>query len=75
MKHQNVCQDVETKVIVQREFFVEKVTAQTFVRERRIVHPRKGGLQFVKTSYVTTLKLDAINPHIVLKVKTGLLLG
>ena len=74
MKHQNVCQNVEAKRIVQREFFVEMVTAQTFVRKRRIVHRRKTGLQFVEKIYVTTLKLDVINPHIVLKVETGLLL-
>ena len=75
MKYQNVCQNVEAKRIVQREFFVKKVTAQTIVRGRRIVHRGKGGLQFVGTIYVTTLKLDAMNPHIVLKVETGLLLG
>ena len=75
MKNQNVCQNVETKVIVQKEIFVEKVTAQTIVRGRRIVHRGKGGVQFVGTIYVTTLKLDAMNPHIVLKVETGLLLG
>ena len=75
MKYQNVCQNVEAKRIVQREFFVKKDTAQTIVRGRRIVHRGKGGLQFVGTIYVTTLKLDAINPHIVLKVETGLLLS
>ena len=75
MKYQNVCQNVEAKRIVQREFFVKKDTAQTIVRGRRIVHRGKGGLQFVGTIYVTTLKLDAINPRIVLKVETGLLLS
>ena len=71
MKYQNVCQNVEAKRIVQREFFVKKVTAQTIVRGRRIAHRGKGGVQFVGTIYVTTLKLDAMNPHIVLKVETG----
>ena len=75
MKYQNVCQNVEAKRIVQREFFVKKVTAQTIVRGTRIVHRGTGGVQFVGTIYVTTLKLDAMNPHIVLKVETGLLLG
>ena len=75
VKHQNVCQNVEAKVIVQREIFVEKATAQTLVRQRRNVHRRKGGKQFVEMSYAITLQLDVINPRIVLKVESGLLLG
>ena len=75
VKYQNVCQNVEAKRIVQREFYVMKVTAQTFVRKKRIVHRRKAVLQFVKKIYVTTLKLDVKNTHIVPKVKPGLLLG
>ena len=75
MKHRNVCQNVKARKIVQREIFVEKVTAQILVKARRIVHLGKRLLQFVEMSYATTLKLDVIKTRIVLKVESGLLLG
>ena len=75
VKHQNVWKNVDVKVIAKQEIFVEKVTAQTLVKQRRIVHLRNIRLEFVETNNVITLKLDVIKHRTVLKVETGLLLG